>query len=47
MQIEVKDLTYVYSEGSRDLSVKALDKVSLTINEGEFFFFEYEQGGVS
>ena len=37
MQIEVKDLTYVYSEGSRDLSVKALDKVSLTINEGEFF----------
>ena len=37
MQIEVKNLTYVYSEGSRDLSVKALDNVSLTINEGEFF----------
>lgn len=37
MQIDVKNLTYVYSENSRDLSVKALDGVSLTINEGEFF----------
>ncbi len=37
MQIDVKNLTYVYSESSRDLSVKALDNVSLTINEGEFF----------
>ena len=37
MQIEVKNLTYIYSEKSKDLSVKALDNVSLTINEGEFF----------
>lgn len=37
MQIDVKNLTYVYSESSRDLSVKALDNVSLIINEGEFF----------
>ena len=37
MQIDVKNLTYVYSESARDLAVKALDSVSLTINEGEFF----------
>ncbi|MBO5068290.1 MAG: energy-coupling factor transporter ATPase [Clostridia bacterium] len=37
MRIETKDLTYVYSEGSKALSVKALDRVSLTIEEGEFF----------
>ncbi len=37
MQIEVKNLTYVYSEKSKDLSVRALDNVSLTIAEGEFF----------
>ena len=37
MQIEVKNLTYVYSESSRDLSVRALDNVSLTIKEGGFF----------
>lgn len=37
MRIEIKDLTYVYSEKSKDLSVRALDNVSLTINEGEFF----------
>ena len=37
MQVEVKNLTYIYSEKSKDLSVKALDNVSLTIDEGEFF----------
>lgn len=37
MQIDVKNLTYVYSESAKDLAVKALDHVSLTINEGEFF----------
>ena len=36
MQIDVKNLTYVYSESSIDLAVRALDNVSLTINEGEF-----------
>ncbi len=37
MRIEVKDLTYVYSEKSKALAVKALDSVSLTVEEGEFF----------
>lgn len=37
MRIETKDLTHVYSEGSKALSVKALDRVSLTVEEGEFF----------
>ena len=37
MRIEVKDLTYVYGESSKDLSVRALDNVSLAIEEGEFF----------
>ncbi len=37
MRIEAKNLTYVYSESSRALSLKALDDVTLTIPEGEFF----------
>ena len=37
MQIIVDNLTYTYSESSKALSHKALDGVSLTINEGEFF----------
>ncbi len=37
MRIETKDLSYVYSQKSKALAVHALDKVSLTINEGEFF----------
>ena len=37
MQVEVKNLTYTYSEKSKDLAVKALNNVSLTIDEGEFF----------
>ena len=37
MRVETKDLTYIYGEGSKALAVKALDGVSLTIEEGEFF----------
>ena len=37
MQIVTQNLTYIYSEKSRDLSVRALDNVTLTINEGDFF----------
>ena len=37
MQVEVKNLTYNYSEKSKDLVVRALDNISLTIDEGEFF----------
>ncbi|MBQ8426485.1 MAG: energy-coupling factor transporter ATPase [Clostridia bacterium] len=37
MRVEVKNLSYVYSEKSKALAVKALDDISLTIAEGEFF----------
>lgn len=37
MQIVTKDLTFTYSEKSKTLSVKALDGITLTVNEGEFF----------
>ncbi len=37
MQIIAKDLTFTYSPKSKSLSVRALDNISLTINEGEFF----------
>ena len=37
MRIVAKELTYVYGEKSKNLAVKALDNVSLTIEEGEFF----------
>ncbi len=37
MRVESKDLTFIYGEGSKSLSVTALDKVSLTVEEGEFF----------
>lgn len=37
MQIKVENLTYVYSEKAKDLAVKALDGVSLLIEEGDFF----------
>ena len=37
MRIEVKDLTFAYSQNSKTLSVRALDNVSLAIEEGEFF----------
>lgn len=37
MQIEVKSLSYTYSKSSKNLSVKALNNVSLTVNEGDFF----------
>ena len=35
MQIRIENLSYAY--GSKNLKVKALDNLSLTINEGEFF----------
>ena len=37
MRIETKNLTYVYSENSKALKLRALDDVTLTIPEGEFF----------
>lgn len=37
MQIEVKNLNYVYSEKSKSLAVHAIKDVSLTIPEGSFF----------
>ena len=37
MQIIAENLTYIYSEKTKSLAVKALDNISLTINEGEFF----------
>ncbi len=37
MRVEVKNLSYIYSEKSKALAVKALDDISLTIPEGEFF----------
>ncbi len=37
MRIEIKNLSYIYSEKSKALQNKALDNVSLTIEEGEFF----------
>ena len=37
MQIKAEHLSYVYSEKSKSLAVKAIDDVTLTINEGEFF----------
>lgn len=37
MRIEVNNLSYIYSEKSKTLAVKALDNVSLSIEEGEFF----------
>lgn len=37
MQIEVKNLSFTYSKDSKSLSLKALDNINLTINEGDFF----------
>lgn len=37
MQIKAENLTYVYSEKAKSLAVKAIDNVSLNIDEGEFF----------
>ncbi len=37
MRIVARDLTYIYSENSKSLEVRALDGVSATIEEGEFF----------
>lgn len=37
MQIVADNLTYVYSEKTKNLAVKAIDGITLTVNEGEFF----------
>lgn len=37
MQIKAEHLTYVYSEKSKSLAVKAIEDICLTIDEGEFF----------
>ena len=37
MEIVVKNLNYCYNKGSKNLSVKALDNVSLEIKEGDYF----------
>lgn len=37
MQVVVKNLSYTYSKGSKNLAVRALDDINLQINEGDFF----------
>ena len=37
MRIVTENLSYVYSEKSKELAVQALNNISLTIEEGEFF----------
>ena len=37
MQIVTENLSYVYSPKSKDMAVRALKNVNLTINEGDFF----------
>ena len=37
MQIVAQNLTYIYSEKSKQLAVRAVDDVTVTINEGDFF----------
>ncbi len=37
MQIITENLTYIYSEKSKSLNKKALDNLSLTIEEGDFY----------
>ena len=37
MQIDAQNLTFNYSPKSKNLSVKAIDNVTITIPEGEFF----------
>lgn len=37
MRVETENLTYIYGEDSKALAVKALDGVSVTVEEGEFF----------
>lgn len=47
MQIDVRDLTYIYSEKSKDFAVKALDDVSLFIEEGIFGVIGHTGSGKS
>ncbi len=37
MQIVTKDLTYTYSQSSKELSVTAINGVNITVEEGDFF----------
>lgn len=47
MQIDVRNLTYIYSEKSKDFAVKALDDVSLFIEEGIFGVIGHTGSGKS
>ena len=47
MQIDVRNLTYIYSEKSKDLAVKAVDDVSLFIDEGIFGIIGHTGSGKS
>lgn len=47
MQIDVRNLTYIYSEKSKDLAVKAIDDVSLFIDEGIFGVIGHTGSGKS
>lgn len=47
MQIDVRNLTYIYSEKSKDLAVKAVDDVSLFIEEGVFGIIGHTGSGKS
>ncbi len=37
MQIVAKNLSFIYGEKTKAIAIKALDNVSVTVNEGEFF----------
>ena len=47
MQIDVRNLTYIYSEKSKDLAVKAVDDVSLLMKEGIFGIIGHTGSGKS
>lgn len=47
MQIDVRNLTYIYSEKSKDMAVKAVDDVSLFIKEGIFGVIGHTGSGKS
>lgn len=47
MQIDVRNLTYIYSEKSKDFAVKALDDVSLLVEEGIFGVIGHTGSGKS
>lgn len=47
MQIDVRNLTYIYNEKSKDFAVKAVDDVSLSIGEGIFGVIGHTGSGKS